>query len=318
MGGEVTGSADGRIDVGLIGVGVMGSAMASALTDSYGGRLALRCFDIRPDAPLPPGATRCQSAADAAAGSAVVIVSVTGPPEVGTAVLHPDHGALRAMTAGSVLVDTTTSSLEMCREVAAACKAKGIGFLDAPVTGRPPAMTMLVGGDASALDQARPVLDAIAAQVRHLGPTGAGCVAKLVNQLLIYGNFLTMCEGLALAAKADVGIDLAAAVAAWRTGGADSSSLARLSDPVLGAHFAEARGAPLDIVAKDMRLLAELAEAVGVSSAVAAELDRVFAQAQSLGFGQQYFAAASKVIEAEAGTELRGHRPGTDPAAPDG
>lgn len=300
----MTGSAGGRLDVGLVGVGVMGSAMASALTESHPGPLALRCFDIRPDAPLPPAAIRCRSAADAAAGSAVVLVSVTGPGEVDTAVLHPERGVLAGTAPGTVVVDTTTSSLEVCRKVASACRAKGVGFLDAPVTGRPPAMTMLVGGDAPTLARARPVLDVIAAQVCHLGATGAGCVAKLVNQLLIYGNFLTMCEGLALAAKSDVDIDLAAAVAAWRTGGADSASLARLSGPVLRAQFADARGAPLDIVAKDMRLLADLAETVEVPSAVATELDRVFAEARALGLGRQFFAAAARVIEAESGAEI--------------
>lgn len=302
--------------VAMVGLGVMGSAMANVLAGADGIELAV--FDVRGDVTVPPGATRSASAADAAAGRDVVVVSVPGPPEVLTAMLAAGDGVLAGLATGAagasgapvpaaarpVVVDTTTSSLEVCRTVAAACAAAGAGYLDAPVTGRPPAMTMLVGGDTADLDGARPVLDLIAAQVCHLGGTGAGCVAKLVNQLLIYGNFLTMCEGFALAAKAGVGIDLHAAVAAWRTGAADSASLARLSGPVLRGQFADARGAPLDLVAKDMGLLADLAADLEVPSAVAARLDSVFARGQREGFGAEFFAAVAKVIELEATTRL--------------
>lgn len=287
--------------VGLVGLGVMGSAMAAALSAAG---VELRVYDVRADVALPPGARRCPTAAEAASNCDVVLVSVPGPPEVRAAVLSAETGALWGMRAHAVLVDTTTSSLAVCQEVAASCADRGVGFLDAPVTGRPPKMTMLVGGDDAVLTSARPVLELIAAEVCHLGGSGAGCVAKLVNQLLIYGNFLTMCEGLALAAKADVGLDLPAAVAAWRTGGADSASLARLAGPVLRGSYADARGAPLDLVAKDMGLLASFAADLGVPSAVATRLSEVFTAAQSQGFGQEYFAAVAKVIEASAGVQF--------------
>jgi 3-hydroxyisobutyrate dehydrogenase len=135
--------------LGFVGTGTMGAAMAECLIDA-GHDLTI--YDIRPEATVSL-TTRGASAADSPAGAAVlsevVFTSLPGPAEVELAVLDPSSGILAGLRVGSVYIDTTTNAPGVARRVAEACRARGVDVLDAPVSGRPPGMKMMVGGDAS-------------------------------------------------------------------------------------------------------------------------------------------------------------------------
>ena len=131
----------------FIGVGTMGSLMAGCLLDAG---VDLMVHDLRREAAAPlleRGARWTNTTVDAALGSAVVWTSLPGPAQVESVLLGNDCAVLSAMPAGAILVDTTTNDPDVARKVADACDQRGISMLDAPVSGRPPTMTMMVGGD---------------------------------------------------------------------------------------------------------------------------------------------------------------------------
>ena len=142
-----------------------------------------------------------------AAASQVVFTSLPGPVEVEDTVLNPETGILSGLATGGAFIDMTTNSPKVFRRIAEACKSRGVEVLDAPVSGRPPGMTVMVGGDAETFTRYRPLLESMAGNIFHLGDNGAGCITKLVTQYLGYSNFITAIEGLIIGAKA--GVDVA-------------------------------------------------------------------------------------------------------------
>ena len=185
---------------GLIGAGTMGSLMAGGLLDAG---VTLKVYDRRraaTEALVERGAIRAETAAEAATGCAIVWVSLPGPAEVTSVLLDEDAAVISAMSNYAVLVDTTTNDPEVARQAAAAAAKRGIAMLDAPVSGRPPTMTLMAGGDRADFHKAQPALEAVAAQVFYAGPSGAGCVAKLATQYMAYTNLIAAIEGMLIGA----------------------------------------------------------------------------------------------------------------------
>lgn len=188
----------------FIGVGAMGSLMAGRLLDAG---VDLAVYDIRREAAEPlleRGARWADRAELAVADCQIVWTSLPGPIQVESALLGNEAGVLSAMPGGAALVDTTTNDPDVARRVSAACSERGLTMLDAPVSGRPPTMTMMVGGDAAVFDRLRTTLDAVAAQVFYVGPAGAGCVAKLATQYMGYTNLIAAIEGMLMARRGGV------------------------------------------------------------------------------------------------------------------
>src|SRR5262249_43293761 len=154
------------------------------------------------------GARWAESPRASAEGREVVFTSLPGPAEVEGAVLDPSRGILAGLGSGSGsgYLDMTTNAPTVVRRIAEACRARGVAMLDAPVSGRPPAMTIMVGGDPTTFARYRPLLECMGRNIFHVGEIGAGCVAKLVTQYLGYANLITSLEGLLIGARA--GIDL--------------------------------------------------------------------------------------------------------------
>jgi 2-hydroxy-3-oxopropionate reductase len=121
-------------------------------------------------------------------------------------VLNPRTGILAGLKPGSAYIDMTTNAPRVARSLAEVCRARGVEMLDAPVSGRTPTMTIMVGGNAATFTTYRPLLECMGRNIFYVGPTGSGCIAKLVTQYLGYSNFVTALEGLLIGAKA--GIDL--------------------------------------------------------------------------------------------------------------
>jgi 3-hydroxyisobutyrate dehydrogenase-like beta-hydroxyacid dehydrogenase len=287
--------------LGFVGTGTMGAPMASCLIDAGH---ELMVYDVRPAAPaalVARGARAAESPAEVARSSEVVFTSLPGPHEVEHAVLDSSSGILAGLAAGGAYIDMTTNAPAVARRVAEACRARGVEMLDAPVSGRPPTMTVMVGGAASVFAKHRPLLAHMAGNIFHVGETGAGCVAKLVTQYLGYTNFVAALEGLLIGAKA--GIDLAQLAHIVPLSAGASRTFDNIPRAVLSRTFTA--GGTLDIVAKDLSLACDLAREVAAPAQLGLLAHDVLSRAQARGWGQEGFPVAAKILEAMAGCELR-------------
>ena len=293
--------------LGFVGTGTMGAPMALCLIDA--GHELTVC-DLRPAVTAPlalRGAREAGSPADVARHSEVVFTSLPGPSEVEHAVLDSATGILAGLAAGGAYIDMTTNAPAVARRIAEACRARGVDMLDAPVSGRPPTMTVMAGGDASVFAKYRPLLAAMAGNIFHVGEAGAGCVAKLVTQYLGYTNFVTALEGLLIGAKAGIDLGVLARIVPLSAGA--SRTFDNIPRSVLTRSFTA--GGTLDIVAKDLALACDLAREVAAPANLGLLAHDVLHRAQAQGWGQEGFPVAAKILEAMAGCELRA-RPADD------
>ena len=280
----------------------MGSLMAGCLMDAG---VDLTVFDIRREAAEPlleRGAHWADSAEAAAVDCEMVWTSLPGPAQVESVLLGDEAAVLAAMSDGAVLVDTTTNDPDVARRVAAACVDRGLSMLDAPVSGRPPTMTTMVGGDRAVFERVRPALDAIAAQVFYVGPSGAGCVAKLATQYMGYTNLIAAIEGMLIARLG--GVDPAVLAEIVPVSAGASRAFNAIPNSILNRSF-EA-GGTLDIVAKDVALACELAERVNAPAGTGSVADALYKQAQQAGWGGDGYPVVARILEALAGVDLQG------------
>jgi 3-hydroxyisobutyrate dehydrogenase len=287
--------------IGFVGVGTMGRPIAECLIGA-GHRLTVH--DIRPEAMGPligQGAAVADSPMEAAYAAEAVFTSLPGPAEVESAVLDPERGIFASLRRGGTCIDLTTNAPATIRRIADAAARRDIRFLDAPVSGRPPDMTVMVGGRQSDVVQVRPLFEAIAANIFYVGPSGAGCVAKLVTQYLGYTGLIAALEGMLVAAKAGIDLDVLAKIVPVSAG--QSRTFANIPRGVLNRTFAA--GGTLDIVAKDMDLAVALCREVGAPGSLGALALDVYKRAQAQGWGGEGFPVVARVLEAMAGVEIK-------------
>ena len=286
----------------FIGVGTMGSLMAGRLLDAG---VDLTVYDARraaADSLVERGARWADSAETAASGCGMVWTSLPGPAQVESVLLGDEAAVLSAMAEGAVLVDTTTNDPDMARRVADACADRGVAMLDAPVSGRPPTMTMMVGGDRDVYERALPALEAVAAQIFYVGPAGAGCVAKLSTQYMGYTNLIAAIEGMLIAKLGGVNPAVLAEIVPVSAGA--SRAFNAIPNSILPRSF-EA-GGTLDIVAKDVALACELAQRLEAPAATGQVADSLYRQAQEAGWGSEGYPIVARILEALSGVELNG------------
>jgi 3-hydroxyisobutyrate dehydrogenase len=287
--------------IGFVGTGTMGTPIAGCLI-AAGHRLTV--FDIRRAATGPlaaQGASVVDTPRAAAEASEIAFTSLPGPSEVEAAVLDPASGLLAGLRSGACYIDLTTNAPATIRRLAAACGERGVAFLDAPVSGRPPGMTVMAGGEAAAFARMRPLFEAIARNVFHVGPCGAGCAGKLVTQYLGYTNFIAALEGMLIAARA--GIDLAVLARIVPVSAGQSRTFDNIPRSVLTGAFTA--GGTLDIVAKDIDLAVALAREVGAPATLGALASEMYKRAQAQGWGGEGFPVVARILEAMARVELR-------------
>jgi 3-hydroxyisobutyrate dehydrogenase len=287
--------------IGFVGTGTMGTPIARCLI--LAGH-ALTVHDRRAEAMetlCAEGATRADSGFAAARDSDVVFSSLPGPTEFEAAMLEPQSGIVAGLRDGAAHIDLTTNAPKTVARVAEACRARGAELIDAPVSGRPPNMTVMVGASVAAFARYRSLFEAIAANVFHVGPSGAGATAKLVTQYLGYTGFIAAIEGMLIAARA--GIDLATLARIVPVSAGQSRTFDNIPRGVLPGTFAA--GGTLDIVAKDVALACQLARDVGAPASLGALASDIYARAQAAGWGQEGFPVVARVLEAMAGVELR-------------
>jgi len=287
--------------LGFVGTGTMGAPMAGCLLDA-GHQLAV--YDIRSDATAAlcaRGARPAEGPAAVARASEVVFTSLPGPSEMEHAALDPQNGILAGLQRGGAYIDMTTNAPATAQRVAEVCRAGGIDMLDAPVSGRPPTMTVMVGGDAAVCARYRPLLAAMAGNIFHVGGAGAGCTAKLVTQYLGYTNFIAALEGMLIGAKAGIDLGVLAQIVPLSAGA--SRTFDNIPRSVLPGSFTA--GGTLDIVAKDLYLACALAREIGAPAHLGLLAHDVMSRAQAQGWGQEGFPIAARILEAMAGAELR-------------
>ena len=287
--------------IGFVGTGTMGTPIAECLI-AAGHRLTV--YDMRPDAMgalIGHGAATADNPSEAAYAAEVVFTSLPGPSQVEAAALDPERGIFAGLRRGGTYIDLTTNAPATVRLVAEAAGKRDIAFLDAPVSGRPPNMTVMVGGRDADFGHCRPLFEALAANVFHVGPQGAGCAAKLVTQYLGYTNFIAALEGMLVAAKAGIDLGILAQIVPVSAG--QSRTFDNIPRAVLNGSFVS--GGTLDIVAKDMDLAVSLAREVGAPGALGALASDIYKRAQAQGWGQEGFPVVARILEAMASKELR-------------
>jgi 3-hydroxyisobutyrate dehydrogenase/2-hydroxy-3-oxopropionate reductase len=269
--------------VAVVGTGRMGSAMARALTRAgHELRLHNRTAD-RAEAlarELGSGARPVRTPAAAAADADVVLTMLADDDAVRSVFLGPD-GLLAGARPGSVLANLSTVDPSTMRRLAESPRADGVGLLDAPVSGSTQTaesggLTLMVGGDAGDLERARPVFDAIAKTVFHLGPLGSGAAMKLAVNTVIFGLNQALAEGLVLAERGGIDRSLAYDVIAASVAGAPFVGYKRAAflEP-----DATVTAFSLELAAKDLGLITSYAQALGVPVAQAHTNARLIAEA---------------------------------------
>lgn len=273
--------------VAFIGLGVMGYPMAghvlrAGLEICVFNRNAVRaeqwCAEYEGDvAPTP---------AEAAKNADVVLVCVGNDDDVRAVVLG-ENGALAAMKPGAILVDHTTASAELARELAGVAQQQGKQFLDAPVSGGQAgaengALTVMIGGDQSTYDLAKPVIDCYSRFSKLLGPAGHGQLAKMVNQICIAGVVQGLAEGLSFAMKA--GIDEEALIETISKGAAGSWQMENRHQTMLQDQYEF--GFAVDWMRKDLGIALAEAAKNGADLPVTALVDSFYQEIQTAGGGR--------------------------------
>lgn len=207
--------------LGWIGLGRIGAGMALRLLKAGHD---LHVYDVRPEQMpqlVDTGAHAAKSPADVAARCEAVFLSAIDTDSVAAIVFGP-NGIAAASGAGKLVIDHTTIHPERAREIAARLRAEaGMGWIDAPVSGTPGTLSVFAGGEAAHVERARPWLAAYAANITHVGPLGAGQIAKSCNQAVVTATLAIWSEVLAYAQR--LGLDPATLMKAISGGGADSA-----------------------------------------------------------------------------------------------
>jgi 3-hydroxyisobutyrate dehydrogenase len=270
--------------IAFIGLGLMGYPMAGHLA-SAGHRVCVynRTRSRAESWVAEHGGALAATPAQAAEGADFVFACVGNDEDVRQVTLG-EAGAFGALGAGAVFVDHTTDSASLARELDAAARQGGFGFLDAPVSGgqsgaEQGVLSVMVGGDEAAFEKARPLIDCYARMLKRLGAAGSGQLAKMVNQICIAGLVQGLAEGLHFARAA--GLDPQAVVEVISKGAAQSWQMDNRHETMLEGRFDF--GFAVEWMRKDLALALEEARRNGAHLPVAALVDQFYAEVQSLG-----------------------------------
>jgi 3-hydroxyisobutyrate dehydrogenase len=268
----------------FIGLGVMGYPMAGHLQRAGHAVTVFNRTEARARTWVQEyGGGMGATPAKAAEGTDIVFACVGRDADLRQVTLGKD-GAFSAMAKGALFVDHTTASATIARELAAAAEKAGFEFVDAPVSGGEAGaingkLTIMCGGKPDAYARAEPVMAAYARQQRLLGPSGAGQLTKMVNQICIAGVVQGLAEGLSLARA--TGLDIEAVVDVISKGAAQSWQMENRHKTMAADHYDH--GFAVEWMRKDLAICLEEARRAGVSLPVAALVDQFYAEVEGLG-----------------------------------
>jgi len=292
-------------NIGFVGLGIMGGPMCRNLLKAGH---SLVVYDIVPallERVVGSGASPGASARNVAERSEIVITMLPDGPEVEQAVLGP-AGVLEGAGPGSAIVDMSSINPLVAQKVGAACGAKGVRFLDAPVSGGEPkaidgTLAIMVGGDEAVFNEMAPVLQAMGSSVTLTGPVGAGNVTKLANQIIVACNIAAMGEALVLATRA--GLDPGVVFNAIKGGLAGSTVLNAKAPMVIGRNFQP--GFRIRLHEKDLRNALQAAESMKVGLPLTSTVQQMLIALMNQGKGDLDHSAIAMFIEGMAGVEVK-------------
>lgn len=271
--------------VAFLGLGVMGYPMAGHLKTKGGhdvtvyNRTAAKAEKWAAEFSGKSAATPAE-----AVGSADFVFSCVGNDDDLRSIATGENGAFSSMASGAIFIDNTTASAEVARELAALAAEKGIGFIDAPVSGGQAGaengvLTVMCGGDQVTYDKAKPVIDAYARMVGLMGPVGAGQLTKMINQICIAGLVQGLSEGIAFGQRA--GLDIEKVIDVISKGAAGSWQMENRWKTMRDGKFDF--GFAVDWMRKDLGICLEEADRNGAQLPVTALIDQFYKDVQGKG-----------------------------------
>ena len=291
--------------IGFVGLGIMGKPMAKNLLKASH---SLVVYDIMPagmDEVVAAGADKGSSPKDVASRTDLVITMVPDGPEVEQAVLG-SNGVLEGARKGTIVVDMSSISPMVSQKVGAACEAKGVEFLDAPVSGGEPkaidgTLAIMVGGRQDVFDKVEPILKQMGSTVVLTGKIGAGNVTKLANQIMVACNIAAMGEAFVLATKA--GLDPEVVFNAVKMGLAGSTVLNVKAPMVYSRNFKP--GFRIRLHQKDLRNALLAAESLKVSLPLTSTVQNMLVSLMNSGKGDLDHSAIVQFIEQMSAIEVK-------------
>jgi 3-hydroxyisobutyrate dehydrogenase len=268
----------------FLGLGVMGFPMAGHLAAAGHEVTVYNRTAAKADNWVARHGGAAAATPKAAAAGAEMVFSCVGNDDDLRSVVLGEEGAFAGMAEGSILIDNTTASAEVARELAEIGKKQGIDFIDAPVSGGQAgaengALTVMCGGDAEAFARAQPVIDAFAKAVTLMGPSGAGQLTKMVNQICIAGLLQGLSEGMNFGLKA--GLDMQKVIDVIGKGAAQSWQMDNRAATMCAGKFDF--GFAVDWMRKDLGICLAEAKNNGARLPVTALVDQFYAQVQARG-----------------------------------
>ncbi len=273
--------------VAFLGLGVMGFPMAGHLANAgHDVTVYNRTADVAQRWLTKYQGQMAATPVQAVAGADIVFSCVGNDNDVRQVLAGP-NGALVGMQEGAILVDHTTASADLARELYNAAKSVGVAFLDAPVSGGQAGaengvLTVMVGGDQAAFDQAAPVIDCYARMCRLLGDAGAGQLAKMVNQICIGGLLQGLSEAINFGTRA--GLDMPAVLEVISKGAAQSWQMENRGSTMLEGRYDF--GFAVDWMRKDLAIVMDEAQRIGADVTVTQLIDGYYAEVQANGGGR--------------------------------
>ncbi len=272
-------------NVAFIGLGVMGYPMAGHLKVKGGHDVTVynRTFAKAEKWAAQFGGKAVRTPAEAAKDADFVFVCVGNDDDLRQVTIAED-GALAGMKPGAILIDNTTASAEVARELDAAARSKGCGFIDAPVSGGQAGaengvLTVMCGGDAATFEKARPVIEAYARMVGLMGPSGAGQLTKMINQICIAGLVQGLAEGIHFGKRA--GLDIEKVVEVISKGAAGSWQMENRHKTMNEGRYDF--GFAVDWMRKDLGIVLAEAKRNGARLPVTAIVDQFYGDVQEMG-----------------------------------
>ena len=270
--------------VAFIGLGVMGYPMAGYLAKAGHDTIVYNRTVAKAERWVAEFGGASAATPQAAAVDAEIVFVCVGNDDDVREVILGDDSILAGIGEGAVIVDHTTASATIAREVCAVAAAKSVGFLDAPVSGGQAGaengqLTVMVGGDEASFARAAPVIDCYAKAITHIGPVGSGQLAKMVNQICIAGVVQGLAEGLHFAQCA--GLDPAVVIESISKGAAQSWQMENRWQTMVNDEFEF--GFAVDWMRKDLGITLDEAKKNGAKLELTELVDRFYAEVQALG-----------------------------------
>jgi 3-hydroxyisobutyrate dehydrogenase len=290
--------------IGFIGLGIMGRGMTNNLRKAGQDVTVWNRSSARMDEFAAAGAKTASSPADLAARCDVILICVSDTPDV-EQVLFGENGVGAGVKKGALVVDHSTISPQKTVEMAKRLNEQGVAYLDAPVSGGSEGaakgiLSIMIGGDTVDVERAMPILQAYGKTITHVGAQGAGQMAKLVNQILVVVNQLAASEALLFAQAG--GLDLAKTIEAVKGGAAGSWMLANRGPQMIVRDFRP--GFTIDLQQKDLRLVLEAADAMGIPLIATGMVFQLYRTLQAQGLGGDGNHGLVKALEKMMNVEL--------------